>query len=265
MFGGGQKDELEARGALGSRLQSLVDDGRIRLITGFRSVRVKPHGTALAIDSDDGTTIGPVDEIVVATGFRPDLSLGRELRLELDPWLEAPEQLAPLIDPNVHSCGTVYPHGAAELSHPEKDYYVVGMKSYGRAPTFLLLTGYEQVRSVACALLGDTQGAMNVELVLPETGVCQSDLVGASCCSTAPVSATPLSRATPRGATPTTPVAATRAAASCGSGLSREPEPVTAASECGCGCGGNCDDHCDDSCRADAKARATPTAAACCE
>ena len=190
MFGGGGKDRLEARGALGTRLHALVDDGRVRLVTGFRVARVTGDRGALVVESDDGQRLEAVDEIVVATGFRPDLSLTRELRLRLDPWLEAPEQLAPLIDPNLHSCGTVYPHGAAELAHPEKDFYVVGMKSYGRAPTFLMLTGYEQVRSVACALVGDVEGARNVELVLPETGVCQTDLGGdlaRACCSTATV------------------------------------------------------------------------------
>ena len=186
LFGGGGNDQLEARGALGTRLERLIDQGRVRLVTGFRVARVLDAGRALVVESDDGSRLGPIDEVVVATGFRPDLSIARELRVKLDPWLEAPEQLAPLIDPNVHSCGTVYPHGAAELSHPEKDFYVVGMKSYGRAPTFLLLTGYEQVRSIACALVGDTEGARNVELVLPETGVCQTDLSGApgGCCST---------------------------------------------------------------------------------
>ena len=188
MFGGGGGDQLEARGALGSRLKALVDDGRVMLVTGFRVARVLEEAGALTVEGDEGKRLTAVDEIVVATGFRPDLSLARELRLRLDPWLEAPEQLAPLIDPNVHSCGTVYPHGASELAHPEKDFYVVGMKSYGRAPTFLLLTGYEQVRSVACALAGDEEGARNVELVLPETGVCQTDLgdgAAGGCCSTA--------------------------------------------------------------------------------
>jgi hypothetical protein len=159
----------------------------VQLVTGFRATRVTRAGAAMMVEGDGHAAIGPVDRIIVATGFRPDLSLARELRLKLDPWLEAPEQLAPLIDPNAHSCGTVYPHGAVELSHPEKDFYVVGMKSYGRAPTFLMLTGYEQVRSIACALTGDDAGARNVELVLPETGVCQTDIggsVGGGCCST---------------------------------------------------------------------------------
>ena len=80
--------------------------------------------------------------------------------------------MAPLIDPNVHSCGTVYPHGARELAQPEPGLFLVGMKSYGRAPTFLALTGYEQVRSVAAAIAGDREAAERVELVLPETGVC---------------------------------------------------------------------------------------------
>ncbi|WP_329205367.1 hypothetical protein OG893_09140 [Streptomyces sp. NBC_01696] len=48
----------------------------------------------------------------------------------------------------------------------------MGMKSYGRAPTFLATTGYEQVRSVAAALAGDIGSADRVELTLPETGVC---------------------------------------------------------------------------------------------
>ena len=95
-----------------------------------------------------------------------------ELRLELDATLQAPVALAPLIDPNVHSCGTVYPHGVKELAHPEPNVYLAGMKSYGRAPTFLAMTGYEQVRSIAADLAGDRAAAERVELVLPETGVC---------------------------------------------------------------------------------------------
>lgn len=179
MFGGGARDGLPERGALGTRLRRLVDDGRVRLHTGIRIARVATVDGALFVTGDDGQRLGPTDEIIVTTGFRPDLALARELRLRLDPSLEAPEGLAPLIDPNQHSCGTVYPHGAAELAHPEGGYYVVGMKSYGRAPTFLLLTGYEQVRSVVCELVGDHDGARQVKLVLPETGVCRVDQAAA--------------------------------------------------------------------------------------
>ena len=104
-----------------------------------------------------------------------DLSLTRELRLDLDPWLESAKALGPLIDPNLHSCGSVPPHGHRELAHPEPGFYTVGVKSYGRAPTFLMLTGYEQVRSVVAALAGDMAAADDIHLVLPETGVCTTD------------------------------------------------------------------------------------------
>ena len=95
-----------------------------------------------------------------------------ELRVALDPALECPPSLAPLIDPNHHSCGTVRPHGAAELAHPEPGFYIAGMKSYGRAPTFLLATGHEQARSIVADIAGDHEAAARMELVLPETGVC---------------------------------------------------------------------------------------------
>jgi thioredoxin reductase len=184
LFGGGSKDALPARGSLGTRMLRLLEEGRVRLVTGFRATGVSGSGRGVLLHGEE-QVIGPVDEVVVTTGFRPDLELTRELRLSLDPWLEAPVALAPMIDPNVHSCGTVYPHGAAELGHPEEGFFTVGMKSYGRAPTFLLLTGYEQVRSVVCQLTGDLEGAREVRLVLPETGVCSTDLGGA-CCSIAP-------------------------------------------------------------------------------
>jgi hypothetical protein len=77
----------------------------------------------------------------------------------------------------------VPPHGHRETSHPEAGFYTIGVKSYGRAPTFLLLTGYEQARSVAAAIAGDMVAADNVQLVLPETGICETDFVeGEACC-----------------------------------------------------------------------------------
>jgi hypothetical protein len=80
----------------------------------------------------------------------------------------------------------VPPHGWRELAHAERDFFVAGIKSYGRAPTFLLLTGYEQVRSIAAHLSGDEAAANDVRLVLPETGVCNATLEevapAAPCC-----------------------------------------------------------------------------------
>ncbi|MFF1418053.1 NAD(P)-binding domain-containing protein [Streptomyces sp. NPDC058280] len=171
-FGGGEADQLPARGALGLAAKAAVDDGHADAVTGFRTVAVERTGDQLVLVAEDGRSLDPVDEVIVLTGFRPDLSFVSELRLGLDERLQAPVALAPLIDPNAHSCGTVYPHGVNELAHPEQDVYLAGMKSYGRAPTFLAMTGYEQVRSITAALAGDRDAAERVELTLPETGVC---------------------------------------------------------------------------------------------
>ncbi|XMA38125.1 NAD(P)-binding domain-containing protein [Streptomyces albogriseolus] len=172
-FGGGTADQLLARGALGLAAKAAVDKGHADAVTGFRTEVIERAADGrLVLMGEDGRRLDPVDEVIVLTGFRPDLSFLDELRLGLDERLQAPVELAPLIDPNQHSCGTVYPHGHRELSHPERGVYLVGMKSYGRAPTFLAMTGYEQVRSVAAAIAGDLDSADRVELTLPETGVC---------------------------------------------------------------------------------------------
>lgn len=186
-FGGGAADQLSARGELGLRIEALVRDKAIAVETRFRLEEIAQGPGGLGLLSDDGRTVA-ADELVVATGFRPELGFLRELRVSLDPALECPPVLAPLIDPNLHSCGTVRPHGAAELAHPEPGFYIAGMKSYGRAPTFLLATGHEQVRSIVAAIAGDHAAAQRVELVLPETGVCSATpggstkAVEASCC-----------------------------------------------------------------------------------
>ena len=187
LFGGGINDALPARGELGARVQRLVEAGRLNLMTGVRITRLERTPEGIVVTGQDAV-LPPVDEIIAATGFRPDLNMLSELRLALDPAVESPVALAAMIDPNLHSCGSVPPHGAEELRHPEPDLYIVGMKSYGRAPTFLMLTGYEQVRSVAAAIAGDWEAARDVQLVLPETGVCSTTSLtdrGVACCGTA--------------------------------------------------------------------------------
>jgi len=192
IFGGEGDDALTERGALGRKMRLLAESGALTVRESFRTASVETSDDSIVLRADDGTVSTPLDVVVVVTGFRPDLSITREVRVALDPAVEAPVALAPLIDPNLHSCGTVPPHGFRELSHPDDGYYTVGMKSYGRAPTFLLMTGYEQVRSVVKAIAGDLEAAARVELVLPETGVCNTDPAisdaGACCAPAEPAS-----------------------------------------------------------------------------
>lgn len=194
VFGGGDADALPARGQLGSALKSLRDSGRMEFVSGLRINEVERTGDALTVRGLDAEgrplELSGINQIVCATGQRPDLAMVGELRLKLDPWLESTEALGPLIDPNAHSCGTVRPHGHRELAHPEPGFYTLGVKSYGRAPTFLMATGFEQARSVVAALAGDLEAADRVELDLPETGVCgigvaETPDAGQGCCGTA--------------------------------------------------------------------------------
>ncbi|MBX3605595.1 MAG: NAD(P)-binding domain-containing protein [Piscinibacter sp.] len=238
VFGGGDADALPARGALGTSLRRLRDSGGLQFHAGLRITHIDQRDGRLSARGVDAEgreqAIDGIDEIICATGQRPDLGLTGELRVKLDPWLESNEALGPLIDPNLHSCGTVRPHGHRELGHPEPGLYTVGVKSYGRAPTFLMATGFEQVRSVVAAIAGDLAAADRVELDLPETGVCSASgsttegLADAACCGTAPSSA----------------LASAAAASGCGNGgcdTAAEPKPaaaVTAATKAPTSCCG---------------------------
>lgn len=195
VYGGQDDDQLPARGALGKRIKAMVDAKQVEIIAPFkiRELTKADNGITVCGETPNGILAVEVDEIIATTGSRPNINMLRELRIDLDSSLESTRALAPLIDPNIHSCGTVRPHGEAELRQPEKDFYIVGMKSYGRAPTFLLATGYEQVRSVVAGLVGDWDAARDVQLNLPETGVCSTDLEGDSCCGTPATADVPVS------------------------------------------------------------------------
>lgn len=196
-FGGGEADQLPARGELGIRLRQLIETGRLHVHSNFRVRELRQSGGALRVIPEElvgsGMALDGIDEIICATGSRPNLEMVRELRVRTDVLLESSEDLAPLIDPNLHSCGTVRPHGHRELAHPEPNFYIAGAKSYGRAPTFLMATGYEQVRSIVAALAGDLPAADDVQLELPETGVCVTDGAeggnAGTCCAPAEPSA----------------------------------------------------------------------------
>jgi thioredoxin reductase len=191
LLGGGLNDQLPQRGALGLAAMEAIKGNRLEVLAPFAVQRIIRRGDALTVAAKlaDQDRSLDVDRIVVATGLRPDLDMLRELRVAIDPSVEAPPALAPLIDPNLHSCGSVPPHGVVELAHPEPNFYIVGSKVYGRAPTFLMATGYEQVRSVIAELAGDHEAARRVELVLPETGVCSARPAAAAkaqaCCGAA--------------------------------------------------------------------------------
>jgi thioredoxin reductase len=186
VYGGQADDALEARGELGIKIEALVKAERINIYTPFQINEIRKMETKLALigyQHERRAMIPHIDEIIANTGSRPDFSFLRELRLNISNSLESVDAITNLIDPNIHSCGTVRPHGELELKHAEKDFYIAGSKSYGRAPTFLMATGYEQVRSIVAVLDGAMEAARKVELDLPETGVCSSGGSEGACCA----------------------------------------------------------------------------------
>ncbi|WP_432816104.1 NAD(P)-binding domain-containing protein [Ureibacillus chungkukjangi] len=187
MYGGKEKDALKARGELGIRIHQLVESGKVKVYTPFMINQLARKSNGIELRGEyfgEEFAISEIDEIITNTGSRPDFSFLSEIRLSVDSSTESVEALSPLIDPNLHSCGTVRPHGEAILRQPEKNFYIVGMKSYGRAPTFLMATGYEQVRSISSYLIGDIEASKKVELELPETGVCSVNIISQqSCCN----------------------------------------------------------------------------------
>ena len=91
VYGGGGAEQLPARGELGAHVRELVESGRITLVAGFSAAAVRSAGEQLILEGETAEGlrhVGPVDRIVATTRQRPDLALTRELRLDLDPWLE---------------------------------------------------------------------------------------------------------------------------------------------------------------------------------
>jgi thioredoxin reductase len=190
VYGGQENDALEARGALGIKIEQMVKNDRVNVYTPFQIQQLVSKSeklTLIGFQDDQRFALSGIDEIISNAGSRPDFSFIREIRLSIDPSLESVAAIAELIDPNIHSCGTVRPHGEKDLRHPDTGFYIAGSKSYGRAPTFLMATGYEQVRSIVAAIDGDMEAALNVQLDLPETGVCSTDQGGGGgCCGVVP-------------------------------------------------------------------------------
>lgn len=145
-------DPLPERARLAQSANQLVWDGRVQLLSGATVVALQRTDNGIAVrwrnrTGDEQDLV--VDEIVAATGFRPDLALTRELQLQTCWATEGTYPLAAsLLGEAGADCLTTPVFGAETLLHPEPNFFTLGMKSYGRAPYFLLRTGYEQVAAV---------------------------------------------------------------------------------------------------------------------
>lgn len=87
------------------------------------------------------------DAVVGLTGYRPDLSFLSELALEISPVSEGASRLQRALS-SVTDCLSVPTLGAGDLASGEPGFHLVGFKSYGRLPAFLLQAGIAQLESI---------------------------------------------------------------------------------------------------------------------
>jgi hypothetical protein len=101
-----------------------------------------------------------VDRIIALTGFLGDTSLYRQLQVHECYATAAPMNLSAALlgaaGGGPADCLAQASHGVDALRVPEPNFFVLGMKSYGRNSTFLLRVGYEQVDEVARAYAAQT-------------------------------------------------------------------------------------------------------------
>lgn len=164
-----------ARLALEREAEAAASHPKVRVLSGvavdqFRETSTSVH--ALGRDADGARIVIVADHVFASIGFQADHRIADGLRLALDHSLGAPAGLAPLIDPRLHSCNTVPRHGWQELRHPQPGYFVVGSKSYGRAPNFALTTGYAQVDSLIAHLM---PGAICASGHAPDCRPCRAE------------------------------------------------------------------------------------------
>jgi hypothetical protein len=101
------------------------------------------------------TRVHEVDRIIANVGFSPNLEMTRELQVHLCYASEGPMALAAaLLKQPGADCLKVGAQGAETLRTPEPNFYILGVKSYGRGSNFLMRTGFEQIREVFTLITG---------------------------------------------------------------------------------------------------------------
>lgn len=157
-------DPLPGRAQLTDSSRDLAGGAspRVQIRTGAHVQALHQHGGR--IHAQLATTHGPqeiiCDHIVSLTGYTGDPTLHRQLHIHECYATAAPMNLsATLLGAAGSDCLTQPDAGIDTLRSPEPHYFVLGAKSYGRLPTFLLRTGYDQVDEVTAAYSMPTAAA----------------------------------------------------------------------------------------------------------
>lgn len=88
-----------------------------------------------------------VDEVISLTGYRPNLEMLRETTVEVSNITEGSRGLYKALS-NITDCLAKIEINPKDLQSGEPNLFIVGVKSYGRNPGFLLQSGLDQLESV---------------------------------------------------------------------------------------------------------------------
>ncbi|MFT4185612.1 MAG: FAD-dependent oxidoreductase [Micrococcaceae bacterium] len=166
----GHLSKKAARWKIGERIRELVEKpGKLEILSQFaiNGFNELSEGIEVIADTPEGEKSVVVDVITNGTGFRPNLDMHKEIYTDFDAAVEAPNRMLAFMQATASHPKEVEFAGAVAVSHPQPDFYVIGMKSYGRMPGFFLFFGYEQARVVAAAFADDWKAAGPVTLKLP--------------------------------------------------------------------------------------------------
>jgi hypothetical protein len=162
-------DPLVERAALTATVNRLatIDQSCITWRPGFAVQGISRHlntrSFLVAIspvhDPSAVTVCEGVDEILSLVGYRPDHSLYEELQVHQCYATQGPIKLAAsLLGETSKDCLAQQGQGIDTLRNPELGFYILGAKSYGRDPRFLLKVGIEQVATIVAELCREAQG-----------------------------------------------------------------------------------------------------------
>jgi len=133
---GGKSEKLE------DKIIRYIEQKRIQLITNFRINEVFQLEKKLNLVSENGEILLGIDYLIQNIGANAYYGFLDGISLDLDNTFNSPKNLANKIDPKLHTCNTLE-YSFQDTLISEIDYYVVGMKSFGKASNFLLSSGYK--------------------------------------------------------------------------------------------------------------------------
>ncbi|MCH6559065.1 FAD-dependent oxidoreductase [candidate division KSB1 bacterium] len=157
-----QDDPLPSRAALTKQANSISQDAaeniQFRNNTIVDSIEYFENKNAFSVGLKSNRHLEKVevDRVIATVGYGPDNSIYRELQIHECYASRGPMKLAAaLLGASSADCLAQESAGADTLKNPEPNFFIIGNKSYGRNPTFLIRMGLSQIVEVFSLISGD--------------------------------------------------------------------------------------------------------------